>query len=133
MSELKRYMQEVSSLLECPEKEKAYYLSIIENEFAEEADALSYEELVKRLGSPQEWVNAQLDIVGGEDYGNKLVSLKKKRKVLTLIVTAIVILIAAVTIYVCATNERSRGFRGEYGDPEIVSTEVINDTKGNQS
>ena len=50
---------------------KKYYLSIIENEFAEEADQLSYEELVERLGSPQEWVNAHLDIVGGESYENK--------------------------------------------------------------
>ena len=53
MSELKRYMREVSSLLECPDKEKEYYLSTIENEFAEEAEQLSYEELIERLGYPR--------------------------------------------------------------------------------
>ena len=131
MSELKRYMQEVSALLECPEKEKEYYLSIIENDFGDEADHLSYEELVDCLGSPQEWVNAQLNIVGGEDYANKIANLKKKRKVLTLIVTAVALLIAAVMIYFYVTNEESRGFRGEYGDPIIISTEVQNNTKGN--
>ena len=34
MSELKKYMHEVSSLLECSNKEKEYYLSIIKNDFA---------------------------------------------------------------------------------------------------
>jgi len=131
MSELKRYMQEVSALLECPDKEKEYYLSIIRNDFGDEEDQLSYEELVDRLGSPQEWVNAQLDIVGGEDYKNKIANLKKKRKVLTLIVTAVTILIAAVIIYFYVTNEESRGFKGHYGDPIIISTEVQNNTKGN--
>lgn len=133
MSELKRYMQEVSALLECPDKEKEYYLSIIRNDFGDEADHLSYEELVDRLGSPQEWVNAQLDIVGGEDYENKIANLKKKRKVLTLIVTAVALLIAAVMIYFYVTNEESRGFRGEYGEPIIESTEMLIDTKGDQS
>ena len=131
MSELKRYMQEVSALLECPEKEKEYYLSIIENDFGDEADHLSYEELVDCLGSPQEWVNAQLNIVGGEDYANKIANLKKKRKVLTLIVTAVALLIAAVMIYFYVTNEESRGFKGHYSDPIIISTEVQNSTKGN--
>lgn len=133
MSELKKYMHEISSLLECPDKEKEYYLSIIESEFGDDADQLSYEELVDCFGSPQEWVNAHLDIVGGESYENKIANLKKKRKVLSLIVTAIVILIAAVTIYICITNENYRGLKGEYGDPIIESTEMISDTKGNQS
>lgn len=109
---------------------KKYYLSIIENEFAEEADQLSYEELVERLGSPQEWVNAHLDIVGGESYENKIANLKKKRTFLTLLVTAIVILIVAVTIYIDMPNERFRGFKGDYGEPTIVSTEEQNNTKG---
>ena len=132
MSELKRYMREVSSLLECPDKEKEYYLSTIENEFAEEAEQLSYEELIERLGYPQEWVNAHLDILGGESYENKIANLKKKRKLLTLLVTAIVILIAAVTIYICMNNESFRGFKGYYDEPAIISTEVQNNTKGDQ-
>ena len=132
MSELQRYLREVSSLLECPDKEKEYYLSIIENELAEEANEISYEELVDRLGSPREWVNAQLDIMGGEAYENKIASLKKKRKVLTLIITAVALLIASVAICFCSANERSRGFKGYYGDPITISTEVQNDTKGDQ-
>ena len=133
MSEVNRYMGEVASLLECPDKEKDYYLSIIENEFAEEADRLSYGELVDRLGSPQEWANAHLDITGGEAYENKIANLKKKRKMLTLIIIAITLLIAAITIYVCIINRRSRGFKGYYGDPIIESTEMLSDTKGNPS
>ena len=132
MSELKKYKHEVSSLLECSDKEKEYYLSIIENDFGDEADKLSYEELVDRLGSPREWVNAQLDIMGGEAYENKIASLKKKRKVLTLIITAVALLIASVAICFCTANERSRGFKGYYGDPITISTEVQNDTKGDQ-
>lgn len=133
MSELKKYKHEVSSLLECSDKEKEYYLSIIENDFGDEADKLSYEELVDRLGSPQEWVDAHLDIVGGTVYENKIAKLKKKRNVLTLIITIVALLIAAVTIYICATNDTSRGFKGDYGEPTIISTYVINNTKGNQS
>ena len=72
MSELKKYMHEVSSLLECSNKEKEYYLSIIKNDFDDEEDQLSYEELVNRLGSPQEWVDSHLDIVGGTGYENKI-------------------------------------------------------------
>lgn len=132
MSELQRYLREVSSLLECPDKEKEYYLSIIENELAEEANEISYEELVDRLGSPREWVNAQLDIMGGEAYENKIASLKKKRKVLTLIITAVALLIASVAIYFCTANEEERGYKGDYGEPIIISTEVQNNTKGNQ-
>lgn len=126
-------MHEVSSLLECPDKEKEYYLSIIENDFGDEEDQLSYEELVDRLGSPQEWVDSHLDIVGGTSYEDKIANLKKKRKVLTLIITIVALLIAAVTIYICATNDTSRGFKGHYGEPTIVSTEVQNITKGDQS
>ena len=133
MSELKKYMHEVSSLLECSDKEKEYYLSIIENDFGDEADKLSYEELVDRLGSPQEWVDAHLDIVGGTVYENKIANLKKKRNVLTLIITVVAILIAAITIYICINNATSRGFKGDYGEPTIISTVVINNTKGNQS
>lgn len=133
MSELKKYKHEVSSLLECSDKEKEYYLSIIENDFGDEADKLSYEELVDRLGSPQEWVDAHLDIVGGTVYENKIAKLKKKRNVLTLIITIVALLIAAVTIYICATNDTSRGLKGDYGEPTIISTYVINNTKGNQS
>ena len=133
MSELKKYKHEVSSLLECSDKEKEYYLSIIENDFGDEADKLSYEELVDRLGSPQEWVDAHLDIVGGTVYENKIANLKKKRNVLTLIITVVAILIAAITIYICINNATSRGFKGDYGEPTIISTVVINTTKGNQS
>ena len=133
MSELKKYMHEVSSLLECSDKEKEYYLSIIENDFGDEEDQLSYEELVDRLGSPQEWVDAHLDIVGGTDYEDKIVNLKKKRNVLTLIITVVAILIAAITIYICMTNESFRGFKGDYGDPIVESTEMLSDMKGNPS
>ena len=133
MSELKKYMHEVSSLLECSDKEKEYYLSIIENDFGDEADKLSYEELVDRLGSPQEWVDAHLDIVGGTVYENKITNLKKKRNVLTLIITVVAILIAAITIYICMTNESFRGFKGDYGDPIVESTEMLSDMKGNPS
>jgi len=131
MSELKKYMHEVSSLLECSDKEKEYYLSIIENDFGDEADKLSYEELVDRLGSPQEWVDAHLDIVGGTVYENKIANLKKKRNVLTLIITVVAILIAAITIYICMTNDSFRGFKGYYGDPIVESTEMLSDMKGN--
>lgn len=123
MNDLKKYMREVSALLECPKKEKKYYLSVIENECAEGADCLSYEELLDRLGSPREWVDAHLEIVGGENYESKVANLKRKRKVLTLIITALVILIAATTIYICIKNERARGFEGDYSDPIIISTE----------
>ncbi len=132
MSELKKYMHEVSSLLECSDKEKEYYLSIIEDDFGDKADQLSYEELVDRLGSPQEWVNSHLDIVGGTAYENKIANLKKKRKVLTLIITIIVLLIAAITIYICIINKNQRGFKGYYGEPTLVSTEAQNNTKGDQ-
>ena len=130
MSELKKYMHEVSSLLECSDKEKSYYLSIIENDFDDEEDQLSYEELVDRLGSPQEWVDSHLDIVGGTVYENKIVCLKKKRTILTLIVSLIVLLIAAVTIYICVNNEKSRGFKSDYGEPIIISTEAQNNIQG---
>ena len=119
--------------MECSDKEKEYYLSIIENDFGDEADKLSYEELVDRLGSPQEWVDAHLNIVGGTVYENKIAKLKKKRNVLTLIITVVAILIAAITIYICINNATSRGFNGDYGKPTIISTDVINNTKGNQS
>ena len=130
MSELKKYMHEVSSLLECSNKEKEYYLSIIKNDFDDEEDQLSYAELVNRLGSPQEWVDSHLDIVGGTGYENKIANLKKKRKVLILIITVVALLIAAVTIYICTTNDTSRGFQGHYGEATIISTEVQNNTKG---
>ena len=133
MSKLKKYMHEVSSLLECPDKEKEYYLSIIESEFGDDADQLSYEELVDCFGSPQEWVNSHLDIVGGTGYVDKITTLKKKRKVLTLIITVVALLIAAVTIYICIMNGNQRGFKGDYGDPIVESTEMLNNTKGNPS
>ena len=78
---------------------------------AEEADEISYEELVDRLGSPREWVNAQLDIMGGEAYENKIASLKKKRKVLTLIITAVALLIASVAIYFARPMREAAGSR----------------------
>ncbi len=130
MSELKKYMHEVSSFLECSDKEKEYYLSIIKNDFDDEEDQPSYEELVNRLGSPQEWVDSHLDIVGGTGYENKIANLKKKRKVLILIITVVALLIAAVTIYICTTNDTFRGFQGHYGEATIISTEVQNNTKG---
>ena len=133
MSELKKYMHEVSSLLECSDKEKAYYLSIIENDFGDEEDPLSYEELVDRLGSPKEWVDSHLDIVGGTVYEVKIANLKKKRKVFALIITVVALLIATVTIYICIINGNQRGFKGDYGDPIVESTEMLSDTKGNPS
>ena len=130
MSELKKYMHEESSLLECSDKEKEYYLSIIKNDFGDEEDQLSYEELVDRLGSPKEWVDSHLDIVGGTVYEEKIANLKKKRKVLTLIITIVALLIAAVAIYIYIINGNHRGFKGDYEDPIIISTEVQHNTKG---
>ena len=89
--------------------------------------------MVDRLGSPKEWVDSHLDIVGGTVYEVKIANLKKKRKVFALIITVVALLIATVTIYICIINGNQRGFKGDYGDPIVESTEMLSDTKGNPS
>ena len=122
MSDIKRYMKEVSSLLNCADKEKAYYLGIIQNNIEEDADQLSYEEIVQRLGTPEEWVNAHLEARGGETYRKTVGALKRKANHLKWILTAIVVLVLAVVIYFYFANDGSRGNGGDYGSPSIIST-----------
>ena len=82
MSDIKRYMKEVSALLNCADKEKAYYLGIIQNNIEEDVDQLSYEEIVQRLGTPEEWINAHLEARGGETYRKTVGALKRKANLL---------------------------------------------------
>ena len=122
MSDIKRYMKEVSSLLNCADKEKAYYLGIIQNNIEEDVDQLSYEEIVQRLGTPEEWVNAHLEARGGETYRKTVGTLKRKANLLKWIVAAIVVLVLAVVIYFYFANESGRSSGGGYGDPSIISS-----------
>lgn len=124
MSELKRYVREVSSLLECPEKEKEYYLTIIENSIDDDTAQLGYDELVERLGTPQEWVNAHLETKGGEVYGEKIGELKKTSNLQKWIIVAIILVVIIVFVSFYFWNERSRGRGGYYDDPSVISTEI---------
>lgn len=124
MSEVKRYMNEVASLLNCTDKEKAFYLNTIQNSFAEDADQLSYEEITRRLGTPEEWVNAHLEARGGESYRKNVGALKKKANLLRCIVAIIVLVIISLVVYFIVVNERSRGYSSDYGEPSVVQTTI---------
>lgn len=126
MSDIKRSMKEVSSLLNCADKEKAYYLGIIQNNIEEDADQLSYGEIVQRLGTPEEWVNAHLEARGGETYRKTVGALKRKANLLKWIVVVVVLIIVAAIVYICIINEKERGSGGSYDEPLIISTEVSN-------
>ena len=126
MRDIKRYMKEVSSLLNCADKEKAYYLDIIQNNIEEDADQLSYGEIVQRLGTPEEWVNAHLEARGGETYRKTVGTLKRKANLLKWIVVVVVLIIVAAIVYICIINEKERGSGGNYDEPLIISTEVSN-------
>lgn len=123
MSELKKYVREVSSLLECPEKEKEYYLTIIENSVDDDTEHLDYDELVERLGTPQEWVNAHLDIKGGEVYGEKIGVLKKRSNFQKWIIVAAILVVTAVFVFFYFSNESNRSNGGDYGDPAVLESE----------
>ena len=49
------------SLLICPEKEKNYYLSMIKNSMDPKTEPCDYASVVKKLGTPEEWVMTRLD------------------------------------------------------------------------
>lgn len=122
MSDIKRYMKEVSSLLGCADKEKDYYMTTIQNSFEEDAEKPSYGEIVQRLGTPEEWVNAHLEARGGESYRKNEGALKKRTILLKWIIAVIIVLVLAVIIYFCLANESSRGDGGYYEGPSIIST-----------
>lgn len=123
MSELRKYMREVSSLLDCSDKEKEYYLSVIQNSVGDDAETCSYEELVERLGTPDEWVSAQMDIKGSDTYGRKVEKLKKRNKLLIFTIVFILLAIVTLFVYFYYANEKSRGYGSEYGEPSIISIE----------
>ncbi len=116
-------MREVSSLLDCSDKEKEYYLSVIQNSVGDDAETCSYEELVERLGTPDEWVSAQMDIKGSDTYGRKVEKLKKRNKLLIFTIVFILLAIVTLFVYFYYANEKSRGYGSEYGEPSIISIE----------
>ncbi|MBO4838844.1 MAG: hypothetical protein J5493_05675 [Lachnospiraceae bacterium] len=124
MNGLKQYENEVSGLLDCPQEEKEYYLKGIRESFAPFTDQMTYEQLVKKLGTPEEWVNSLLNITDGQLYVEEIRKKTKRKRILRLFAALAIVLVIGTIAYFIWWNERTRSFEGAYGEIVIDSLET---------
>ena len=114
MNGLKQYENEVTALLECPQEEKEFYLRSMRDSFAPFTDQMTYEQLVDKLGMPEEWVSNVLEASGNSLYVQGLKDKEKRKKRLILVVAIVALLM--IGIFIC--------FIGVYGEITVISEEI---------
>ena len=124
MNGLKQYENEVTALLECPQEEKEFYLRSMRDSFAPFTDQMTYEQLVDKLGMPEEWVSNVLEASGNSLYVQGLKDKAKRKKRLILVVAIVALLMIGIFICFIVINDRTRSYGGVYGEITVISEEI---------
>ena len=130
MKGLSRYIRQVSSCLHCNKSERDYYASHITASLGEDAASLCYEEIVHRLGTPEEWVISQVEnLNAGKVVLKSIHAYKKVRRIAIIItITLLIFLIGVIWFFLWDLRNRA-GKTGHYSDPSVISTYIDpNDT-----
>ena len=122
MNGLIRYIRNVSSCLHCAKSEQNYYEGHIRACLGQDADSLCYEEIVHRLGTPEEWVISQAENLDtGKIILKSIHAYKKVRRFAIIISILFLIYIICVTwLFIWDLRQRNSP-PGYYSEPEIVS------------
>ncbi len=79
MSGLSKYKRKVSDMLPCAKEERKYVLAEIDQSLGKEAETMSYEALVEKLGAPEEVAAVSIQ---GMEPKNIAAAMQKRRKLI---------------------------------------------------
>ena len=77
MSALSKYKRKVSDMLPCTKEERKYVLAEIDQSLGKEAEAMSYEAIVEKIGIPEEVAAASIQ---GMEPRNIAAAMQKRRQ-----------------------------------------------------
>lgn len=121
MSGFNRYIRSISSFLHCTESERQYYADHIEKSLGEDAQSLCYEEIVHRLGTPEEWVVAQVENLDAGTIILRSVNAYRRMRRNTIIVLTICLAFIVVCLGLFIWDHNNRFVGGYYSGPVVDS------------
>lgn len=135
MNGLEKYKKAVFSRLDLTEKERAYYSSHMEESLVgEDWEALSYEEIEERLGSPAEFAEAQIETLRRiPEVLEKNVRVRAKAKHLKIAFFSFFAILLVLIVWFCIWRLMNPLGYIEYGEPHEIYKETDSDFAINTS
>ncbi len=124
MNGLNRYIRNVSSCLHCAKSEQNYYEGHIRACLGQDADLLCYEEIVHRLGTPEEWVISQAENLDTGKIILKSIHAYKKVRRFAIIISALFLAFLIGIAWFHSWDLRNRAGGGYTTGPNVISTSV---------
>lgn len=110
MSGLSKYKRKVSDMLPCTKEERKYVLAEIDQSLGKEAETMSYEAIVEKIGIPEEVAAASIQ---GMEPRNIAAAMQKRRDLIRfaaiLVVGLLLIWTVGVTVAVIDSMQHSGG------------------------
>ena len=123
MSGLSKYKRKVSDMLPCTAEERKYVLTEIDQSLGKDAETMSYEAVVEKLGVPEEVAAASIQ---GMEPRSIALAMQKRRKLIRLaailVVGLLLIWAIAATVAVIDSMQHSGGHAIIYPAEIIEST-----------
>ena len=121
MSGLNRYVRNICFYLHCDSSEHSYYMQHLETTLGSEAQSLCYEEIVNRLGTPEQWIVSQAENLDtGKILLKSIHAYKKMRKIAITISAVFLAFLMAITWFFI-WDYHSRITSSSESDPTIIS------------
>ncbi len=124
MNGLNRYIRNVSSCLHCAKSEQNYYEGHIRACLGQDADSLCYEEIVHRLGTPEEWVISQAENLDTGKIILKSIHAYKKVRRFAIIISALFLAFLIGIAWFHSWDLRNRVKTIYTSDPQVISTSI---------
>lgn len=130
MNDAAKYIRQVRSCLPGTRKQTAWITDQIRGSLGDDFSALSYAEIVDRLGTPEALAAEQIEAMPAAEIAEKVRLQNWIKKVILAVACTIVILLAGLIVveYVDA----SKDVRGELREEEIIIHYQIDETPAEQ-
>lgn len=130
MSDAAKYIRQVRSSLPGTRKQTAWIADQIRNSLGSEFSALSYAEIVDRLGTPETLAAEQIDAMPAVEIAEKVRLQNWLKKVILAVASAIVILMTG--LIVAEYVDASKQVQGKLREEGIIIHYQIDETPAEQ-
>ena len=130
MNDAAKYIRQVRSSLPGTRKQTAWIADQIRNSLGSEFSALSYAEIVDRLGTPEALAAEQIDAMPAVEIAEKVRLQNWLKKVILAVACVVIILLAGLMIAEYVDARKS--VRGNLYEEEIIVGQKENPNKDGQ-
>jgi len=124
MGGLRKYQNALKDMLPCSKNEKQYYLSRIKQTLGKDAERLSYEAVIERIGTPEEVAASAIQDMDAKEIAS---AMKKRNRLIQLvsILVGAALLIWAVAVTIALIDSKNQKISYSVIDPiTIIETSV---------